>query len=103
MGHSAFEARTLHRVGAAVVSLEHAAINQLPQVSTHGLRGDLQLGSERSYLDPTVGPRPHQDLVLTLGTFHSAAPLDSRRELPHSELCLNGQCFGESERRTGNA
>jgi hypothetical protein len=60
-------------MSSSVDSLQHAALDELAQVSAYGLGSDAEVVGEGRDLDPTVVPRALQDLSLPLVSFHRAA------------------------------
>lgn len=74
MGNVALEARTLHRVCAAVSPQKEPPVAELAQVPTDRLGSRTQLGRERPDVDSAVLPGTNQDQVLALVRVDETCP-----------------------------
>ena len=75
--------------------LQHAPVDELAQVATHGLLGDGEVRGEGADLDPAVRAGPDQDLALTLVRLHRAPSRSDPCDLGHASSLHEGTGISE--------
>jgi hypothetical protein len=75
--------------------LEDAAVDQLAQVTSHGLLGDGEVRRQGAHLDAAVGPGSHQDLALPFVRLHRATSCPNLCDVGHVSSLHEGTGIAE--------